>query len=63
MVPQAGIEPAMFTTRVADFKSAASQPSFATAAFLIAINIILYFRKLVNILVAAIGFEPMIYCV
>ena len=31
MVAQEGIEPSMFTAWVADFKSAAFQPSFATA--------------------------------
>ena len=43
LVPQAGIEPAMFTTRVTDFKSVAFQPSFATVAFLNFIYIITYF--------------------
>ena len=49
LVAQEEIESSMFTTWVADFKSAASQPCFATVPFLFSINIISYFIEFVNI--------------
>lgn len=63
LVAQEGVEPSMFTTWVLVFETNVFQPASPLCHFLISINIIAYFEKFVNLLVAATGFEPMIYCV